>query len=111
MPTTSTTELEQGSTAKITVSFTDEDSNAVIPTTLYKTVTDLSGNIISARTQITSGLSSSMNIALSATDIPEPADGLGHIVLLLEATYDSDLGNDLPLKDECRIPVNDLIGT
>jgi len=112
MPTTITdVELEEKSTGKVTVTFTDEEGDPVQPKTLFKTITDLSGNQILARAEITSGLAASMDILISGNDIIVPVDGLGHIVLLLEGTYDStNLGNGLPLNDECRIPVNDLIG-
>ena len=111
MPTTITDiELEEGSTGKVTAVFTDEDGDPATPKTLFKTITDLTGNEILARAEISSGLASTMNIAISGTNIPVPADSLGYIVLLLEGTYDSSLGSDLPLNDECRIPVNDLIG-
>lgn len=111
MPTTITdTELEENSTGKVTVVFTDEDGASATPKTLFKTITDLSGNEILARTEITSGLSSNMEILISGNEVPVPTDDLGYIVLLLEGTYDSNLGNDLPLNDECRIPVNPLVG-
>ena len=111
MPTTiSDVEFEEGSTGKLTAIFTDEDGDQATPKTLYKTITDLTGNVILEREEITSGLASNMNILISGSDIPVPIDGQGYIVLLLEGTYDSNLGNDLPLNDECRIPVNQLIG-
>ncbi len=111
MPTTiSDVELEEGSSGKVTVIFTDEDGDAATPKTLFKTITDISGNDILEREEITSGLASNMTILVSGSDIPIPTDGYGYIVLLLEGTYDSNLGNDLPLNDECRIPVNTLIG-
>lgn len=103
--------VENGTFA-ITVSFTDEDGNAVVPNsplTWSLTKSDRQ-TIVNNREdiQITTP-ATSVTIVLSGADL---AKDTGKLVswryLVIEGTYNSTLGNDLPLKDHLRFPIVDI---
>ena len=104
--------IEQ-STYIITVSFFDEAEAAEDVKTLVWTLTDTLGNIINSRDQVeVSNPTSEESIVLSGDDLAifddEPSASEGKRLFTVEATYDSDLGSDLPLKGEANFTVVDL---
>ena len=105
-------------TVIITCAFTDEDSNAVAPSSIKWTLVDSFGNIINSREQVSVSVpASSIEIILSGDDLQittrdrntEYADRY----IVIEAIYDSDAGTDLPLKDQANFKIENLkyIGT
>lgn len=103
--------VENGTFA-ITVSFTDEDGNAVVPNsplTWSLTKSDRV-TIVNSRedVQITPP-ATTVTILLTGDDLAKDA---GQLVswryLVIEGTYNSTLGNDLPLKDHLRFPIVDI---
>ena len=110
MPTTLTDTAIEESTFVLTLSFTDEDDAAVTPKTGTWTLTDEAGNVINSRLDVEiSALASSVDIVLSGDDLAIGTYG-GQRVLLFEGTYDSDAGTDLPLKDQVRFTIDNLVG-
>lgn len=101
------------STAKITIVFTDEDEAAVTPSAITWTLTDADGTVINSRDGVSvDSPASTINIALSGDDLAIQAGETGEAVsriFTIEATYSSDLGADLPLKDSLKFPLVDLI--
>lgn len=100
------------STIFITLAYLDENDNPVTPKTGTWTWTDEDGTPINNREDETiSGLSTENTIVLSGDDLAL-SDGFTGIsekrFFLFEGTYDSDLGSDLPLKDQLEIPVYNL---
>jgi hypothetical protein len=91
----------------VTVSFTDEEGQAVTPDTLIWTLTDSNGNVVNDREDVEITPDTSVTIVLSGDDLPH-APYPGSLYLLVEATYTSSLGSDLPLVDEAEIPVTNL---
>ena len=110
MPTTLTTNAVEQSTYIITAAFTDEDGNAEDVKTLTWSLTDGHGNVINSRSDVTvTAPGSSENIVLSGDDLALFGDDDdGARVVTVEATYDSDNGSDMPLKDKCSFTVVDL---
>ena len=102
--------VNERGTALVRATFTAEDGTTpATPKTLYTQITDISGNVIEGKKQVTVGLASTMYFLLKGGQIPKPPDGNQHVVLTVEYTYDSARGSDLPGTDEYRIPVNDLV--
>jgi hypothetical protein len=102
--------IEEGTYA-LTATFTDEDGSEVTPNVITWTLTDLKGNVINARQDVAVGSpASSVTIVLKGDDLSLDTDevGLGQRVLTVEATYDSSLGSNLPLKDVAFFNVVDL---
>lgn len=103
---TTLTGAVEGSTFVITVSLTDEAGNAVVPKTGTWSLIDLKGNIINSRENVAiSPLAASYDVVLSGDDLPAKT-----LRLLIQATYDSDKGADLNLRDEIAFNVTDLVG-
>ena len=108
MPVNLTDMAIDESTFVVTCAFTDEDGTAVVPVSITWTLTNNSGTIINARTNVAVAVpASTINIVLSGDDL-KYSDGPIRI-LTVQAVYDSTLGAALPLKDSVRFAVEDLI--
>jgi len=106
MPTILTTKANDKSTFVINCTFKDEDNLAVIPNVITWTLTDEDGTVINSRTAQSVTPGASVDIALSGDDLKR-SDGAIRI-LTVEATYNSSLGNNLPLKDQVKFRISDL---
>ena len=99
-------------TCIITCAFATDDGTAVTPKTLKWTLVDNLGNVINEREQVeVSSLSTSIDIVLSGDDLS--ATGSENTkyfkrFLIVEATYNSTSGSDLPLKDEVLFQIKNL---
>jgi hypothetical protein len=112
MTTELTTHAKEKSTYIITAAFTDENGDAVAPTTLTWTLTDEAGAVINSRENVAvAGPASSEDIVLSGDDLALQSGETtrGVWIFTVEGTYDSDAGSDLPLNDEIRFIVDGLI--
>lgn len=108
MPTVLTTNAIEQSTYIITASFTDEDGSDVTPKTLTWTLTDEAGNVINSRQDVALTPNTSVEIVLSGDDLVVSTYGTKRIVTV-EGTYDSDAGTDLPLRDQVRFTIDNLV--
>lgn len=111
MAITLSTHAVEESTYVITVSFTDEDDNAITPITLTWTLVDTKGTVINSREDVVIGTpSSSEDIVLSGDDLQITGSNDNRKrILAVEATYDSDAGSDLPLKQETQFIIDSLV--
>jgi len=101
---------EEGSGA-ITMSFTDEDGAAVTPNEVKWSLTDNDGTVINSRDQVSETPDTSVTILLSGDDLAFQSGETGNNVkrhLVIEATYNSDLGSDIPLKEDGIFYVDNL---
>jgi len=109
MPITITDTANEKSTFALELAITDENGDPLTPNTLTWTLTNLAGNVINERAGIEFATpASTVTVVLTGDDLalPERADPLR--VVTLEGTYDSDLGNDLPLKEEVQFTIRNL---
>lgn len=100
------------STFAVDLAFTDEDDAAVAPDSVLWTLTDEDGNVINDREDESETPGSTMTILLSGDDLAFQAGESGESVwrvLTIEATYTSDLGARLPLKDSLKFPLRNLV--
>ena len=100
------------STYVVTLSFFDEDNDAVTPATGTWTLTDADGTVINSREDVViSSLDTSVDVVLSGDDLAV-SSGFSGIsekrIFTFEGTYNSDLGVGLPLKDQLVFPVYNL---
>jgi hypothetical protein len=100
------------STYIVTMNFKDENDDAVPPASGTWTLTDGDGNVINSREDVAlSGLAAEMSVVLSGDDLAL-ADGFSgnseSRIFTVEATYNSDLGVGLPLRDQLEFPVYNL---
>ena len=107
MPTVLTAKAADKSTYKITATFKDSAGTLVVPDSVVWQLTNLRGRTVNSRTGTTVTPASAIDIILSGEDL-DAKDGQGR-VLTVEAVYDSDEGNNLPLKDEAMFEVEDLL--
>jgi hypothetical protein len=107
MATRLTTKAKDKSTYIVTCSFKDENGNDVTPNTITWKLTDDAGNIINSRTAQTVTPAAAVDIVLSGNDL-KYSDGPVRI-LTVEATYNSLLGTNLPLNEEVKFNISDLI--
>jgi len=107
-------EFDEKSAGVITVAFKDEDGDDLTPTSIKWTLTTTDGvTIINEREQkavVTPA--ASIEILLSGDDLAlltaEVSDRTVARKLTIEAVYDSDLGDDLPLNSEKSFSVRNL---
>ena len=96
------------STFVVTCAFTDEDGDAVVPTSIKWTLTDNVGTVINSRSNINvAAPASSINIVLSGRDL-KYSDGPIRI-LTVQAVYTSSLGAGLPLNDSVQFHIENLV--
>lgn len=94
-----------------TVAFTDEDGAAAVPKTLKWSLTDNAGTVINSRDQVPVTVPAASNdIVLSGLDLQMGTEVTTYVVrkFIVEATYDSSLGNDLPVKDTAVFKIENL---
>lgn len=106
------TRANEKSTYIVTVLFTDENDDAVSPNVpLTWSLIDINGAIVNNRDGVGITPATSVDIVLTGDDLAIlPIDG-GYVRrVLIEGTYDSDAGSDLPIKEEAKFTVQNLVG-
>lgn len=93
---TKLTKIEEQSTKKVTMAFEDEDDASVVPDSITWSLYNEHGKIINLREDVNIVTpAASVDIAVYGNDLIY-AEGTKRR-LVVKATYDSDLGSDLPL--------------
>jgi len=103
------THATESSTYIVTVTFTDEDGDAVVPATVSWTLEDEDGNIINGRSSVEETPASSIELVLKGDDLDPGDETVGNLLLTVNATYNSSLGTAMPLVGQCRLKVNALL--
>jgi len=97
------------STYIVTVAFTNEDGDSVIPNSgLNWSLSDLEGNIVNSRTAVALTPAATVNIILSGLDLALVDGKDTYRVLTVEGTYNSLLGSSLPIKDSVVFLIRNL---
>jgi|SRR3990167_9583028 len=108
-PSVLSTHAKERSTYVITVAFTDDEGAAVTPTSATWTLTDLDGNVINERSAVAiTPLSTSATIVLTGDDLVIGTYGEER-ELLVQAVYDSDLGDDLTNNQAVRFVIDGFV--
>lgn len=101
---------KERSTLAVDLTFRDEDGSAVAPSSATWTLTDTSGTVINSRSAVSiASPESAETIVLSGADLANTSSVPVQRVLTIEAVYSSDLGSNLPLKQEIRFLVDPLV--
>lgn len=96
-------------TIVIRASFSDEDGQNIAPKTLIWSLFNGDGEIVNEKEEVTpASLAATMDFLLYGDDLARE-DG-SRRKFVLEATYDSTLGSDLPLNAACKFSVDDITG-
>lgn len=100
--------VERGTFA-VDIAFTDEEGESSVPNSgLVWKLTNTLGTVVNSRTAVAISSASTVTIVLSGADL-DLDDGNERFVTV-EGTYTSDLGENLPIKDEVRFYIRDLQG-
>ena len=108
-------EFDEKSSGSVTLEFADENGDAVIPTSIKWTWTTVDGvTVINDREQVVISVpAASVEILLEGDDLAfTEAEQTAKEVdrrLTIEAVYNSDLGTDIPLRDDTIITIRNLI--
>jgi hypothetical protein len=104
------TKATENSSYVVTVSFEDEDGDAVIPNEITWTLKDEdTGLVVNSRTAVSIATPAASNDILLKGDDLEPLTLTSKkLIMTVNATYDSALGTDIPLVGECFIVVETL---
>lgn len=97
---------EENGSYVVTAAFTDEDGDAVIPNAITYSLLLNNGQIINSRDEVSVTPASSVEILVYGDDLQY----IGDVTMLIEWTYDSSLGNNIPGKDEITWENKNLIG-
>lgn len=107
-------EASEKSALFVTLGFTDEDGNDVVPDSIKWTLVDLTGSVINTRAQVAVAVpAASVTIVLSGADLAiqtSEANSRNTVKrrLVVEAVYDSALGDNLPLNESCEFTIRNL---
>ena len=101
MPTTVDDDVLEGSTLKLSLSFTDEASLAVVPNSgLHWTLSDRAGNIVNSRSDVALTASNPATIVLHGADLAVSESFRDNQrIVTIEGTYNSSAGSNLELVD------------
>lgn len=110
MPTKITTRALPDNTYVITTAFTDDDGTAVTPNAgLTWSLTDTKGTAINSRTDVGMTEAASIDTVLSGSDLATTGfDDDGMRLFIVDGTYDSDAGSNLPLDEVSVFVINDV---
>ena len=108
-----TERAKEQSTFVFTVSFADEEGDAVVPNEINWTLTDKDGTVINAREEVEILTpAAEIDIVLSGDDLQilsaEVGRGMVKRRLIIRAEYDSTLGDDLPVKNVAAFTIQNF---
>ena len=106
-----TTVANEKSVYWITVAFLDEDNAAMAPDVCTWTLTDMEGNIINSREDVSiTTPETSETLELSGDDLAVDGNDIVNRLITLEGTYTSDThGAEKPFKIQISFPVEPAI--
>ena len=92
----------EGGSAVLCISFKDDNKSPIVPLTLSWTLCDALGGIINNRQdEVVDTPASVTKILVYGDDLKlTDAEDDGFRLVLLDGTYDSSLGDGIPLKDQ-----------
>lgn len=99
------------STYAIDVAFTDDAGVSVVPNAgLTWSLLTLAGSAVNSRTNVAITSAATVTIVLSGNDLALTAGELRKRAILVQGTYNSTLGSNLPLKRMAIFSIEELIG-
>lgn len=106
-----TTKAPEKGTYIVTVAFTDESGDAVVPDSMKWRLTDMDGNVINSRSTVAVSIpAASNNIVLSSNDLAVNDPTNTRRKLSVYAVVDLDVGNNYPVRDEVEFEIDNFVG-
>lgn len=96
-----------GSTYAVDVAFIDESGNSVVPNSVTWSLLDVNGGFINSREDVSAPPSATITIVLYGDDIQQ--ENGKYMYLTVKASYNSSLGSNLPLVEQTRIEICELV--
>ena len=99
------------STYIVSSAFTDEDGNALVPTSITWTLTDMDGSVINSREDVAVAVpAATIYVVLSGDDLAVGATEANPVrIVTISAVYTSSYGVGLPLKKAAAFKIENLI--
>lgn len=89
----------------VQIKFKDEDDNLVTPYNLTWWLSDVEGNPINNREDVSASAEDGIiNVILSGNDLTP-----GFKIFTIKGNYDSTYGTNLPIRDVCKFYINNLL--
>lgn len=98
------------STVALVASFRDEADELITPTAVNWTLTDGDGNVVNDRAAIDVAPANQVTVVLSGDDLALAAGDDGRRQVVFRATYDGNLGDDLPIVGVLEFTVRNVPG-
>ena len=98
------------STAALVASFRDEAGELITPSAINWTLTDGDGNVVNERSAVDVAPANSVTIVLTGDDLAVAAGDDGRRQVIVRATYDGALGDDLPIVGVLEFTVRNVPG-
>ena len=98
------------STLALVASFRDENGELITPSIITWSLTDGDGNIVNSRADESASPANTIAIVLSGDDLAMTAGDDGRRQVVIRATYDGDLGDDLPITGMIEFTVRNVPG-
>lgn len=95
----------------VTCTFSDENGTSVVPVSVNWSLRDSNGAIVNNRSSVSVTPATTISVLLSGNDLVFTPITKNIRYFTIEAIYNSvDLGNSLPLNDECSFEIDPLVG-
>ena len=107
MATSLTVTAVEESTYIITATFINEDGDALTPTSVVWTLSDIDGTVINGRENVSITPDTAVDIVLTGRDLV--VSGSRSRVVTVQATYDSTYGSALKLKSSATFDIENLV--
>lgn len=101
---------EEGGTYPVFLTFPDEVGNSVVPNTCTWSLYKERGTVVNGRLNVTETPSLEVPVVLYGDDLLLERGKSPWRTLVVKATYDSNLGNNLPLHGKVRFQISNLTG-
>jgi hypothetical protein len=106
--------VNESSTIVVTAAFRDEEGTAITPNSITYTLMDSGGTVVNEKEDEVVAPAESIDMVFYGDDLKlSDAGNLSSDPVrrvLVETTYDSTYGVDLPSKAECQFSIVDLLG-
>jgi hypothetical protein len=101
--------LERSTVALVT-SFRDEGGELITPTAISWSLTDGDGNTVNGRSAVDVAPANQVTVVLSGDDLALAQGDDGRRQVVVRATYDGALGDDLPIVGVLEFTVRNVPG-
>jgi len=104
-----TAEVPERGTQILTCQFVDEDNTTVVPGTVQTSLTDGSGNVVNSHDEDSATCATTITVVYSGNDHDLTVDSDQNRIFLIQWTYTSTAGSNLPASAQRRYYIADQV--